>query len=96
MQDQILNLSESLTNTINIFPNPSRSNRFVNVVNESSKTINSIIIFDVKGRRYLKSFNLSENGIIRIDVSGLDKGVYILNIKFDDGDYYRTKFLIAN
>lgn len=96
MQDQILNLSESLTNTINIFPNPSRNNRFVNVVNESSKNINSIIIFDVKGRRYLKSFNLSENGIIRIDVSGLDKGVYILNIKFDDGDYYRTKFLIAN
>ena len=94
--DQVLNVQEALPNSINVYPNPSRYNRYINVVNESSKKIISVKVFDFNGREFLQTGNLFYDSSLRIDISQLKKGFFILNLNFDDGSSYRTKILITN
>ena len=94
--DQVLNVQEALSNSINVYPNPSRYNRYINVVNESSKKIISVKVFDPNGREFLQTGNLFYDSSLRIDISQLKKGFFILNLNFDDGSSYRTKILITN
>ena len=63
---------------------------------ESSKKIISVKVFDPNGREFLQTGNLFYNSSLRIDISKLKKGFFILNLNFDDGSSYRTKILITN
>ncbi|GGG54082.1 T9SS type A sorting domain-containing protein [Epilithonimonas arachidiradicis] len=61
-------------NNIKIYPNPAKD--FINIT--SQKEINSVEILDQSGKR------ISESRELKINISNLPKGIYILKIKFSD------------
>ncbi len=63
-----------------IYPNP--SNQFINI--ESEILINSITIYDLKGRELKKNKILKPTLNYRIDLSDLSFGMYLLEIKSKD------------
>ncbi len=81
------------TNDIKIFPNPS-SIGYVTVTN--SKTLNQIEIFDILGKR-VKQIVINKNSDYDhvIDISNLNKGLYIANLKNASG-ITESKKLIVN
>jgi len=62
-------------NNVKIYPNPAKD--FINIT--SQKEINSIEILEQSGKR------ISESKELKINVSQLSKGIYILKIKFSNG-----------
>jgi hypothetical protein len=69
---------------VSIYPNPTKGQ--VNVVSKSA--VKSILLVDMNGRA-VKTF---EN-IKQIDLSGLQKGVYMLNVTLADGQRTSTKLI---
>jgi hypothetical protein len=66
---------------IKMFPNPALS--FLNIkLNTFKKHAFEYFVFDISGRLVLNG--KGENGTSRIDVCGLDKGVYILKIRLNN------------
>lgn len=74
----------SVKNTVSVYPNPTKGE--VNVVSKSA--VKSILLVDMNGRA-VKSFD----NIKQLDLSGLSKGVYILNITLADGQKTSTKLV---
>lgn len=62
--------------SVRIYPNPAKD--FINIA--SIKEINSIEILDQSGKR------ISEFKELKFNVSQLPKGIYILKIKFSNGN----------
>jgi hypothetical protein len=62
-----------------IYPNPANSVLNINV----NSTINNIEIVDIIGKTVYSSLQNSEN--VKVDISSLSNGVYILNISTDNG-----------
>jgi len=81
------------TNDIKIFPNPSSSG-YVTVT--KSNTLSQIEVFDVLGKRVkqIAINNASDDNQV-IDISDLNKGIYILRLKNALGNI-RSKKLIIN
>ena len=71
-------------NAVSVYPNPTKGQ--VNVVSKSA--IKSILLVDMNGRA-VKSFD----NIKQLDLSGLAKGVYLLNITLADGQSTSTKVI---
>ncbi len=80
------------TNDIKIFPNPSSSG-YVTVTN--SNTLSQIEVFDVLGKRVkqIAINNASDNNQV-IDISDLNKGIYILRLKNALGNIRSKKLII--
>ena len=70
-----VNLVNSNNNFFKVFPNPSSDSI---TVSNSKKTLNSIIIYDVKGK-LIKKIN-SEEFSLTVNISNLKAGIYILKI----------------
>ncbi len=62
-------------NDVKIYPNPAKD--FINIT--SKKEISSVEILDLSGKK------ISESKDLKINVSNLKKGIYLLNIKFGNG-----------
>ncbi len=73
--DGITELNEPKTETIKIYPNPVRSTLYVNI---ESSDYNRIILYDISGKEVLSE--KTHKGINRINVSHLEKGVYVLKV----------------
>ena len=71
-------------NAVSVFPNPTKGQ--VNI--ESKSPVKSIILVDLNGR-IVKTF---EN-IKQLNLSGLEKGVYMLNVTLADGQKTSTKLV---
>ncbi|HTE32388.1 MAG TPA: T9SS type A sorting domain-containing protein [Chryseolinea sp.] len=65
-------------NALQIYPNPARS--ILTVTGVRRNTI--ILVYDLQGR-VVKTVQVPKEEIVNIDVSGLGKGIYYLNIKND-------------
>ncbi len=63
-------------NNVKIYPNPAKD--FINIT--SKQQINSIEILEQSGKKFLESKDL------KINISNLSKGIYILKIKFSNGN----------
>ena len=74
----------SVKNAVSVYPNPTKGQ--VNVVSKSA--VKSILLVDMNGRA-VKSFD----EIKQLDLTGLAKGVYILNITLADGQKTSTKLI---
>ena len=74
----------SAKNAMSIYPNPTKGQ--VNIVSKSD--VKSILLVDMNGRA-VKSFENTK----QIDLSGLQKGVYILNVTLADGQRTATKLI---
>ncbi len=79
---------EKNSNNLNIFPNPATS-----ILNINSKTsINNIVISNVIGQSVMTINNINADNY-SVEVAGLAKGVYLLNIENVDGTSSIVKFV---
>lgn len=87
----ITNLSENLSNSINIYPNPSSNNITINFGKNISSSI--IEINDLLGKTIYET-KVSNINKINIPVNTFKKGLYVINIK--NKNYSFSKQLIIN
>lgn len=79
-------LKNNLYNQAVLYPNP--ANDFIYVKNNTDQKFKYVEILDLNGR-LLAKFNNADNELIRLDISGIEKGSYIVKlIKFDNSYYY--------
>ena len=75
-----------------ISPNPVKDNLKLSLMEEKHQLI-KITIFNVIGQVVLKQEYVDYPSDIVLELSGFDKGLYVLNVKMDDW-YSSGKFLI--
>ncbi len=75
---------------INIYPNPSQKS--ISIDNDSKVSITEIVIFDLMGRK-IKDISPSNTNPQLVDISDLNKGVYVLRL-FDNEKQLATKKII--
>lgn len=74
---------QELENAISIYPNPTRGVFYIK--NRSSVSLEKAVIYDVSGRLILE-LNISNNSNIEtINLTGVSKGVYFINLHSDNG-----------
>ncbi len=80
---QLTSVSDNLSpsNAVSIYPNPANDELHVS----ASHLIYTYSLLDISGRTLLREANISGN-VLRIDISELDSGVYLLNL---DNRIYR-------
>lgn len=76
------------TNTVNIYPNP--SNGFFNI--DANDAVNEILIYNALGKLILKSNPDKLNN--QIDLTSFGKGIYFVNLRYDDNSYYTSKVVV--
>lgn len=76
------------TNAVNIYPNPSNGNISI----DANDAINEIMIFNALGKLVLKSNPDKLNN--QIDLSSFGKGIYFVNLRYDDNSYYSSKVVV--
>ena len=75
-------IEDMTENSISIYPNP--SNNFIMVdLTQLSMEANSIEIYDVTGK-YMGSFTVESNGIMKLDLSDYTSGMYQVRIDTSD------------
>jgi len=79
-----------LKSNISIYPNP--FNNFITIDNNNSIAINKINIINLLSQK-IKTINLDEIINNEINVSSLDKGMYILNMHFENGKMVSQKIV---
>ena len=82
-------ISEDEISLFNVYPNPSTGEVFIQL--NSDEDINSVNLISVTGQIVRTITNISDN---KIYFSGLEKGIYIINIKSTNGNF--NKKLIVN
>jgi hypothetical protein len=76
---------------VKIFPNPTRD---IVYIENSKDTISNVSIYDIAGR-LLKTISVgSDAGLIHVDMSELQEGLYIFEIKAADSVYSKKVYLI--
>lgn len=74
------------SNLYTIYPNPSTSFFNISLFDENSKPVNSKSIsgelLDLNGL-FVKSIDINDNGQTTVNVTALEKGIYILRINYD-------------
>ena len=93
-RDDIINKIENYSNEYLIYPNPTRNNSFINLINESSKAISSIELYDLNGIKQKVNFYKSAEKNYKIEVSNLYSGVYIMYVIFSDGSHKSIKLVV--
>ena len=93
-RDDIINKIENYLNDYVIYPNPTRNNSFINLINESSKSISSIELYDLNGIKQKVNFYKSVDKNYKIEASNLYNGVYIMYVIFSDGSHKSTKLVV--
>lgn len=80
--------------TVNLYPNPSKTELFIDVNVQQKQQVN-VIIMDVLGKTAIEKEFTFESGMNtrRIDTSELNNGLYIVKIQSGDS-YYSLKILI--
>jgi len=76
----ILSVEENKINSLTVYPNPTKGLIYIN---PKTKTIVSIGVFDIMGKKVLQL----EGNIQRIDISTLQSGMYFLRIVTDAGSF---------
>ncbi|RLD51636.1 MAG: hypothetical protein DRJ05_18205, partial [Bacteroidetes bacterium] len=73
----------AIENNIQIFPNPAKN--MITILNSSKAEINEIIIYSPSGKTILQK----KNPVNTIDISGLQAGLYFVEVKTEMGDVRR-------
>lgn len=74
---------------IYLYPNPATD--LIKIRNESAKKIDSFVIYDFSGKIILEGKYLGEDQ--NIDVSRMNRGVYMIEVKTSSGISYSHKFI---
>lgn len=75
---------------VKLFPNPAKDHLEIS----AETAITEAVIYDLKGNKVLVAVNDErERGILRIDISMLKSGVYIIQLKDSEGTLRRERFV---
>lgn len=84
----LLNVEDFIQNTIGLYPNPAKES----ITLSSQNSIDSVKVFNNLGQVVLEK-NSGFNQETTFDISSLKAGVYIMNIKAEDGKSETKKFI---
>lgn len=76
---------------INLYPNPAKD--FITWVAETNIEPELIQIIDMQGRTYTPEYQIAENGC-KVNVQGLSEGIYVMEVRLQNGQSFRRKFTI--
>ena len=86
--DYILEDNEIQKNRLGLYPVPSENE--INISELPADACTEIMIFDMTGR-LVKRFSYD----VRLDVSDLSNGLYMIRVVTEEGKSYTEKFLIS-
>jgi glucose/arabinose dehydrogenase len=78
-------------NSIRMYPNPAKTELFLK--NENTIVLKSVKIMDLSGKTIL-SQDLNNSEINTINVAAIAKGVYLVEVKNQTGNYFQSKLVI--
>jgi hypothetical protein len=78
-----VNENNKLSNQVNVFPNP--ANTELNIDLNSTIKNYSVVLTDLTGKKIIESVNTN-----KIDVSKIEKGIYILHVTGDNFNAHKT------
>jgi hypothetical protein len=84
-----INNSEAISNKFSVFPNPTTG--IINVSNADGINVSEITVTDLNGR-VVKTNKFDSVSNIQINISDLSKGMYMMNIKSDQGTAIKKVF----
>ena len=87
----VTGLQTQQKNDINIYPNP--ANTFVTIETSQTTGRQKVSIYNTLGQM-VKQQKMNEPGMVRIDISNLEKGFYLIEIKKDKGIKQTAKLLV--
>lgn len=76
-----------------VYPNPTSDNLTINYKIDANVTVVSVDVFDVVGKRVLTHKLTGAKGIVKVDVSNLNSGIYFYAINAD-GQTLKTERVI--
>jgi hypothetical protein len=88
---------EEITNVFEIFPNPANNEVWISLKNNLANDLDlNGYLYNQLGQK-VKEFNMknTQNGLVRIDLNGVPKGIYFFNIKVN-GVETKSKKLVVN
>lgn len=77
---------------VEVYPNPVSSVLNINIETLKSKDIR-VKIYDISGRRCLEEQSVIESGVVTLDLSSLNKGMYCCWITDGDGNFMTETFI---
>ena len=69
-----------------LYPNPTKDKLFVQSIGEKAQSMD---VFSMEGKK-VGTYKINDNGV---DVSSLEKGIYLLRITYKDGSTIQSKFI---
>jgi hypothetical protein len=87
----VTGLQTQQMNDINIYPNP--ANTVVTIETNQTKGRQLVSIYNTSGQM-VKQSEVSESGMVRIDISDLRKGFYLVEIKNENGEAQTAKLFV--
>ncbi|MEP3838976.1 MAG: chondroitinase-B domain-containing protein [Algibacter sp.] len=88
-----LSVSDNLLSKLNVYPNPAKNSIQLEHLNS---TITSLSIYSIQGRKVLEQPISSSKSKIEVDISSLVNGLYLLNIKDENGAKASRKIVVSN
>ena len=76
-----------------IFPNPATGVIYVRTP-ENSKKPEAVSLFDLAGRQVLKNNCNSNSSVIKVDISGIEPGIYIVKMQYGNGMVFSNKISV--
>ncbi len=74
-----------------MYPNPAKTELFLK--NENVIGLKSLKIIDMSGKTIL-SQDLNDSEINSISISNIARGIYLVEVKNQSGDYFQSKLVV--
>ena len=88
------NISESIQHShYNVFPNPALSEIIIKRIHEDYSLVN-FSLYDIAGKRILNSQLQPSESETRLNLHGLNSGIYFLKLESDQSDYESIKISV--
>ncbi|MEO5891209.1 MAG: T9SS type A sorting domain-containing protein [Ferruginibacter sp.] len=83
-----------VANQLKVYPNPVRDIANLEITSNGAKKV-AISVVDLSGRqvKYTEQSNLNKNNTVKLDMSSLQDGYYIITVRFDDGQKLSSKII---
>jgi hypothetical protein len=91
--NEVLNIVDQDFTEVNIYPNPSKG--IVKITSSKAYILKEVFVFDILGKRILSFINQHLDSNLTLDLSTLNKGIYVLRIELQDGSH-STKRIVIN
>lgn len=80
---------------LDAYPNPTSDVININVPDNLGKVL--VDVYDVTGKQvHAIQSTLSTGGVLRVDVSDLENGAYVFNLKFENGSYSNINVVVTS